>query len=440
MNAIKTGRLISALRAKKGLTQKQLAEQINISDKAVSKWECGDGCPDVSIIPALAHALDVAVENIMSGELPPSCTTLATDYPDKKIKHYDFTRPDKWGREDFIAVSTFFIDLCQKLEANFAGRRNENCQISVTGVDQLTNSEFQRSIPHSCFIFDYSYNDAGFVVEIDPEIGKALIKQNPKEYPLITAFDLDVMREFYIKDFIKLLNEAFAEKFANVPEQQRLVIAKNFSEAKFNPSTMNQRRDQMCCLVSYSLRVGETEGVMNVQLSDFFMDNLRSLGFFGFNWKEPELQYLSEINTKKIANNLFVEFGRFNPDNVKLETGKILVFDKKYYDPLNLVYKNRVIHNGEIVVMDEKFGMRILDEPDVPDICYDENEDYISIQLGACCHTEEEISSIHKKILLELNTYAGYPSPVIKNGKIIAYGEIVVIDDKFGIRITEINS
>lgn len=438
MNSIRTGKLINTLRMKKGLTQKQLAEKINISDKAVSKWERGEGCPDVSIIPLLAKELDVEIENIMKGEIPSCNESLATDYPDKKIKNYDFTRPDKWGREDLCTVCTFFINLSQSIEARFAAHRNESCQISIASIDQLTNYEFQRSIPPVCFIYDYDYTEAGFLIEIDAEIGKALLKQNFEEFPAITAFDIKVLKEFYVEEIINLLNEALLKKFDNISEEHKPRIIKKFKQAEFNPSTMSQQRDQMCCLVSYCLKIGKSSGMINIQLSDFFMDTLRSFGFFGFNWKEPELQYLSEINSKKNENNLTVEFGRFSPDNVTLEIGKILVFDKKYYEPLNLIYKNKVIHNGEIVVIDEKFGMRILDEPEVPDITYSENDDYISIQLGACYHTDEEIKGIHEKILLELNSYAGYPSPIIKNGSIIAYGEIVVVDDKFGIRITEI--
>ncbi len=57
MDAEKTGKLINFLRSKKSLTQKQLAELINVSDKAVSKWERGDGCPDVGLLPSLAEAL-----------------------------------------------------------------------------------------------------------------------------------------------------------------------------------------------------------------------------------------------------------------------------------------------------------------------------------------------------------------------------------------------
>lgn len=69
MNSQKTGRLIAALRREKGLTQKQLADAMHLSDRTVSKWERGAGCPDISLLPALSGLLGVAAENLLSGEL-----------------------------------------------------------------------------------------------------------------------------------------------------------------------------------------------------------------------------------------------------------------------------------------------------------------------------------------------------------------------------------
>lgn len=63
-----TGAAIKALREKKGLTQKQLAETVLVSDKAVSKWETGKGLPDISLLEPLAQALGVSVAELLSGE------------------------------------------------------------------------------------------------------------------------------------------------------------------------------------------------------------------------------------------------------------------------------------------------------------------------------------------------------------------------------------
>lgn len=69
MDCAKIGKLIHSLRKEQQLTQQQLADQMNISDKAVSKWERGLGCPDVSLLPELSRIFDVNLEELLSGKL-----------------------------------------------------------------------------------------------------------------------------------------------------------------------------------------------------------------------------------------------------------------------------------------------------------------------------------------------------------------------------------
>lgn len=68
MNIYITGQTIKKLREAKELTQTQLAEQIGVSCKAVSKWETGKGLPDITLIEPLAKALGVSVMELMSGD------------------------------------------------------------------------------------------------------------------------------------------------------------------------------------------------------------------------------------------------------------------------------------------------------------------------------------------------------------------------------------
>ena len=67
MDQVKTGELIRQLRTKMGLTQKQLAERINVSSKAVSKWECGNGCPDISLLAGLADVFGTDIQVLLAG-------------------------------------------------------------------------------------------------------------------------------------------------------------------------------------------------------------------------------------------------------------------------------------------------------------------------------------------------------------------------------------
>ena len=69
MDNKQVGRFISKLRKSKDLTQNELADMLNISNKTVSKWETGEGLPDVSVLPELARALDVSVDEILNAQL-----------------------------------------------------------------------------------------------------------------------------------------------------------------------------------------------------------------------------------------------------------------------------------------------------------------------------------------------------------------------------------
>ena len=68
MNQEKIGKFILELRKQKGLTQKELAEKIGVSDKTISKWECGNSIPDISYLEVLCNSLDISVNELLSGE------------------------------------------------------------------------------------------------------------------------------------------------------------------------------------------------------------------------------------------------------------------------------------------------------------------------------------------------------------------------------------
>ena len=68
MDTYVTGSTIKRLREEKGLTQAELAAQLCVSSKAVSKWETAKGLPDISLLESLARALGVSVTELMSGD------------------------------------------------------------------------------------------------------------------------------------------------------------------------------------------------------------------------------------------------------------------------------------------------------------------------------------------------------------------------------------
>jgi len=69
MDQIKIGRFISTKRKEKNITQSELAEKLNITDRAISKWENGVCLPDASNMPELCEILDITINDLFSGEV-----------------------------------------------------------------------------------------------------------------------------------------------------------------------------------------------------------------------------------------------------------------------------------------------------------------------------------------------------------------------------------
>lgn len=106
MNNKKTGAFIAELRRELSLSQKQLAEKLNVTDKAVSKWETGRSAPDISLLIPLSETLGVTVTEILEGERLPDerLNAVSDEIIIRTIK--------KSRRGIILAVVSVFIIIC----------------------------------------------------------------------------------------------------------------------------------------------------------------------------------------------------------------------------------------------------------------------------------------------------------------------------------------
>ena len=68
MDLDKIGKFIKYLRAKKGLSQEELASKINVTNKAISRWECGNVLPGTSLLEPLSKELDISISALLDGQ------------------------------------------------------------------------------------------------------------------------------------------------------------------------------------------------------------------------------------------------------------------------------------------------------------------------------------------------------------------------------------
>ncbi|TCO69077.1 helix-turn-helix domain-containing protein [Marinisporobacter balticus] len=176
MDCNKVGKLILSLRKEKNMTQKEIADVMNISDKTISKWERGLGCPDVSLLSDLSHILGVNIEKILLGDLDPND---ADGGNMKRIKFYVCSNCGNVVSNTGQAE----ISCCgRKLEPLIAKPEDDKHKIRIDEIEE----DYYITIPHemskSHYISFVAYvkYDRVLLVKLYPEQGAEL--RFPKMY------------------------------------------------------------------------------------------------------------------------------------------------------------------------------------------------------------------------------------------------------------------
>lgn len=330
MDAKKIGKFIYQIRTEKRMTQKELAEQINVTDKAVSKWENGEGCPDVSLLPVLSKVLNVEILDLLEGNLPLENTS-------KKIYFYDFGRKDVLSKNQMSLIWNFGDLLCNFLSDDFSSIINEKVSFNKSCLDNLKIEDFYKIFETKAnaetFFYNFDFEHNGFCIQFDYNLGKSLLKQDSKVYPEISKFDLDSVGEFFAKKVLNniyaLLNEAISKNCKNLDDLS-LPIPELTSSSK-NPSVKNQfvvNPQNMCCLLSVLCNFQNgNSGLINILISKDFLQSEIIQKYVFCNIKAENIEFV-EGEKSKTSPKLFVEFGRIKNQECELEKGKIFVFNK----------------------------------------------------------------------------------------------------------------
>ncbi len=125
------GSFIATLRKANGMTQKALAEKLNVSDKTISRWERDDGAPDLSVIPVIAEIFGVTCDELLRGEKRAANEvvdeqlndTVYTAKAEKQMKWLIETAVSKYKSKTTISVGIAIVGLLTAMIANFGFRR-----------------------------------------------------------------------------------------------------------------------------------------------------------------------------------------------------------------------------------------------------------------------------------------------------------------------------
>ena len=179
MNDKKIGALIYQLRTEKKLTQKQLAAALHVSDKAISKWERGSGCPDISLIPMIGKVFDVNIEYLLCGDLKEN------ELDGGNMKRIKFYVCPTCGNISTMTGKGEFSCCGRKLEALTAQSMDAAHTVQVEEIedDYFLTFEHEMTKEHHLSFVAYVMYDRVTLIRLYPEQDACvrLPKQSPGE-------------------------------------------------------------------------------------------------------------------------------------------------------------------------------------------------------------------------------------------------------------------
>lgn len=124
-----------------GITQEQLAKSLGISSQSVSKWECGDGYPDITMLPTIANFFGITIDELLqeTGEVCNEAIQKATDLPAEEAINFLFEYHKKYPKNYDIMHNIIwkFNHLSEKEKANYAFRVKEICLQTLNGCTNI---------------------------------------------------------------------------------------------------------------------------------------------------------------------------------------------------------------------------------------------------------------------------------------------------------------
>ena len=148
--------IISENRKKLNITQRQLADKINVSDKQISKWETGVSYPDITMLNSLAKALEISVNELLeSDDLKVNDTNESTDYD--LLKEIKKTTIVSFRTKMIISILLLFVPILAFLGTLLSSRLIFNLFVVLGAIGYIVS--FGLSISSSINIYNYIKNN-----------------------------------------------------------------------------------------------------------------------------------------------------------------------------------------------------------------------------------------------------------------------------------------
>ncbi|NLK62794.1 MAG: flagellar motor switch protein FliM [Fusobacteria bacterium] len=269
----------------------------------------------------------------------------------KKIKIYDFKRPDKLSKDQLRTIQMIHETFGRLNTTMLSAQLRSAVQIQVISVDQITYEEFIRSIPEFTIlsIFDMGTLDGNAILELNPNIVFAIIDRlfgGPGRSIDITRELTDIELTVIENVILRLLGN-LKESWENVHEVQPRI-----EQIESNPQFVQiVGPNEMVIIVTFEIKIGDTEGMMNICLPspviDPIMPRLSAQYWFSSIKKEKTEENILAIKDRlnKVKIPLVAKLGNTTinlKELLSLKTGDVLVLDQNIHREIDIIVGNKV--------------------------------------------------------------------------------------------------
>jgi flagellar motor switch protein FliM len=401
------------------------------------------------------------LDAINAGDIEPEETKTTAD--GRKIKIYDFKCQDKFFREQIRTITIMHETFARLTTTSLSAQLRSMCHVRVANVEQLSYEKFIRSIPTptTLAIIKMDPLNGSAILEIDPAITFSIIDricgrtgEGTKSQHELTDIEQCIMEGIVVR-MLGNLWAAWTESEV-IDLRPRLWQINTIPQfAQIVPPTM------MTVLIVLETKIGDVEGLINFCIPYSTVESIFEK-FYTYPFVNIiDLGSSEKVDTEDVPVKLTAEILRrdysikeINEWDVGTE---LLPPHPLSPDHCYLRFGDRRVWQCEILPDKKRYAkcIKIVDETDKPletegkkmelskvnsrvDDALSNVGLTISVEVGTTVKTIKEVRSMGKGTIIELDKLAGEPVDIKANGVLIAHGEVVVISENFGIRITEI--
>lgn len=293
--------------------------------------------------------IDNLLSALTSGEV--DAESISKAHAEKKVKTYDFRRPDKFSKDQLRAIQMIHDAFARQMTTSLSTMVRSMVSVEVASVDQMSYDEFVRSLvqPTVIAVLEMYPFNGNAVLEINPSIVFTIIDRmlGGKGESILKPRDLTDIEQTVVERVLMRILELMEESWSTVVD-----IRFRFESMESNPFFVQIcPATDMVLLVTLKLEIAGVQGIMNLCIPYFVMepmiDKLSSQHWFASTGRKDgtEARPILEKKIRKIKVPLALELGRVTltvDDVLQLQPGQVIRLDQGLDDPIRVLVGKEV--------------------------------------------------------------------------------------------------